>query len=63
VSAENPQLYFEIQNLNDYGLESLQGLKKAIDRLYSAVSNKEEGEFVAMMGRGREYFAERSRGD
>ncbi len=63
VSAENPQLYFEIQNLNEYGLESLLGLKKAIDRLYSTVSNKEEGDFIAMMGRGREYFEGRSRGD
>lgn len=63
VSEENPQLYFEIQNLNEYGIESLQALKKAVDRLYQTVSNKEEEDFVAMMARGREYFAGRSRAD
>ena len=61
VSEENPKLYFEIQSLNDYGLESLHLLRDAVDRLWHAVSNKEEAAFVAMMTRGREYLEGRPR--
>ena len=37
VAAENPDLYFEIQTLNDYGTESLAALLYAIERLRSVV--------------------------
>ena len=31
VAAENPDLYFEIQSLNDYGVESLNALQAAVE--------------------------------
>src|ERR1700722_5111851 len=37
VAAESPDLYFEIQSLNDYGGESLQALQHAGERLLLAV--------------------------
>ena len=40
VAAESPDLYFEIQSLNQYGEESLLALQQAVDRLITAVKNK-----------------------
>src|SRR5262249_61123196 len=37
VAQESPQLYFEIQSLNDYGTESLAALLYAVERLRSVV--------------------------
>jgi len=56
VAAESPDLYFEIQMLNDYGGESLLALRQAVDRLMTAVRTKDAGAFTALMNRGRAYF-------
>jgi chorismate mutase / prephenate dehydrogenase len=56
VAAESPDLYFEIQSLNQYGGESLLALQQAVDRLVSAVKTKNAGAFAALMNRGRAYF-------
>jgi chorismate mutase/prephenate dehydrogenase len=56
VAAESPELYFEIQSLNDYGGESLLALRQAVDRLLHAVATKDAVEFTALMTRGRAYF-------
>src|SRR5580704_11985889 len=56
VSAESPDLYFEIQSLNEYGEESLLALQQAVDRLITAVRSKNAGAFAALMNRGRAYF-------
>jgi chorismate mutase/prephenate dehydrogenase len=61
VSGENPQMYFEIQRLNEYGRESLQALRGSVERLWQAVSNGDEADFVGLMQRGREYLAGRIR--
>jgi chorismate mutase/prephenate dehydrogenase len=61
VAGDNPQMYFEIQNLNDYGRESLLALRRAVERIWDAVKSGNEAEFVGMMQRGREYLAGRSR--
>ncbi len=61
VASESPELYFEIQSLNDYGRESLTALRSAVDRLWQAVTANDAGEFAAMMHRGREYLAGRVR--
>jgi chorismate mutase/prephenate dehydrogenase len=61
VAAESPELYFEIQSLNDYGRESLQALRTAVERLWQAVSNEDASQFTEMMRRGREYLAGRTR--
>lgn len=56
VAAESPDLYFEIQSLNDYGGESLSSLKAAVDRVLHAVGTKNAGEFTSLMTRGRAYL-------
>jgi len=59
VAQESPELYFEIQSLNDYGAESLEALRRAVDRVAQAVTNKDAAGFVGLMQRGREYLAGR----
>lgn len=61
VAGESPDLYFEIQNLNDYGRESLLALRRAVERLWRSVSQGDAADFTAMMQRGREYLAGRVR--
>jgi len=56
VAAESPDLYFEIQNLNDYGGESLLALQQAVSRLIDAVKSGNAGEFTDIMTRGRAYL-------
>jgi chorismate mutase/prephenate dehydrogenase len=56
VAAESPELYFEIQSLNDYGAESLLALQQAVERLVAAVQARDAGAFTALMNRGRAYF-------
>jgi chorismate mutase/prephenate dehydrogenase len=59
VAQDSPQLYFEIQNLNDYGTESLSALLHAVERLRSVVQSGDEEGFEALMEKGRAYLAER----
>jgi chorismate mutase/prephenate dehydrogenase len=56
VAAESPDLYFEIQNLNDYGGESLLALQQAVARLVATVKTGNAAEFTAIMNRGRAYL-------
>jgi chorismate mutase/prephenate dehydrogenase len=59
VAQESPELYYEIQSLNDYGAESLEALAQAIERLRSAVLSQDFESFAALMRRGREYLEDR----
>ncbi len=59
VAQESPELYFEIQSLNDYGAESLEALAQAVERLRSAVISQDFSAFEALMRRGREYLEDR----
>ena len=59
VAEESPELYYEIQSLNDYGAESLEALSKAVERLRAAVLSQDHDVFVALMRQGREYLADR----
>lgn len=61
VAAEHPDLYFEIQTLNDYGTESLAALLYAVERLRSVVRAGDLDGFRALMTRGKAYLAERQR--
>jgi chorismate mutase/prephenate dehydrogenase len=56
VAAESPELYFEIQSLNDYGGESLLALQQAVERLIATVKRGDAVEFSAIMNRGRAYL-------
>jgi chorismate mutase/prephenate dehydrogenase len=59
VAGENPEMYFEIQSLNDYGQDALNALKSAVDRLCDAVGARDGAAFVAMMERGLAYLQTR----
>src|SRR6187455_71324 len=59
VAGENPDMYFEIQSLNDYGQNALTALKAAVDRLCSAVHERDFESFATLMRRGREYLEDR----
>ncbi len=58
VAEESPQLYYEIQALNDYGTEALASLLHAVERLRSIVRAEDENAFVGLMQRGRDYLRE-----
>jgi chorismate mutase/prephenate dehydrogenase len=60
VASESPQLYFEIQSLNEYGADSLDALARAVDRLREVVRTRNETSFIDMMQTGREYLAGRT---
>jgi len=59
VAQESPQLYYEIQSLNDYGAESLEALAKAVESLRRSVLSRDSGTFIALMEKGREYLEDR----
>ncbi len=59
VAQESPDLYYEIQSLNDYGAESLEALSKAVERVRTAVLSRNHDVFVALMRQGREYLQDR----
>lgn len=56
VAADNPQLYFEIQTLNDYGRAPLDALREAAGRIQMLVETNDEKGFVALMEAGRAYL-------
>ena len=59
VAQESPDLYYEIQSLNDYGAESLEALSQAVERLRTSVLQQDHATFVALMRRGRDYLEDR----
>jgi chorismate mutase / prephenate dehydrogenase len=59
VAQESPDLYYEIQSLNDYGAESLEALAKAVERIRAAVLSRDHDAFAALMRRGRDYLEDR----
>ena len=59
VAQDSPELYYEIQSLNDYGAESLEALSQAVERLRTAVLSQDHDTFVALMRRGRDYLHDR----
>jgi chorismate mutase / prephenate dehydrogenase len=59
VAQDSPDLYYEIQSLNDYGAESLEALCQAVERLRTAVISQNHDAFVALMRRGRDYLEDR----
>lgn len=56
VAGDNPQLYYEIQSLNDYGDEALGALLSAVERVRDVVRSRDRDSFVRMMQRGRDYL-------
>jgi chorismate mutase/prephenate dehydrogenase len=57
VAQDNPHLYFEIQNLNKFGLGPLDALCDAARRIRETVADGDENAFVELMEKGRDYLA------
>jgi chorismate mutase/prephenate dehydrogenase len=55
VAEESPELYFEIQRLNEFGGESLDALARAVEALRSAVQAGDLQRFRTLMLQGLEY--------
>jgi hypothetical protein len=47
--------------MNDYGKESLQALRDAVDRIWQSVTSNDAAQFTNLMHQGREYLAGRVR--
>ena len=60
VARDNPHLYFEIQNLNKFGLGPLDALCDAANRIRETVADSDKEGFVELMEKGRQYMALRS---
>jgi len=56
VAEESPELYFEIQALNDYGAESLHALGTAVEKLRTAVLTGDFATFRGLMEQGLAYL-------
>jgi len=61
VARDNPHLYFEIQRLNEYGINPLDALCESAARIRALVAAGDEAGFVDLMQKGREYLAARRR--
>jgi len=57
VAQDNPRLYFEIQNLNKFGLGPLDALCEASSRIRELVAGGDEDGFVELMDKGKQYMA------
>ena len=60
VTRDNPHMYFEIQKLNEYGLEPLEALCKSAANIRDVVASGDESGFVDMMKKGLAYLETRS---
>jgi chorismate mutase/prephenate dehydrogenase len=56
VAAESPELYFEIQSLNEYGGESLEALRRSVEELVASIKTKDAAGFKQLMESGRHYL-------
>jgi chorismate mutase/prephenate dehydrogenase len=56
VIAENPFLYYEIQNTNAFTLELYKQLGASMNEIVEAVLSKDRDRFVDIMEKSREYF-------
>jgi hypothetical protein len=52
-------MYFEIQHLNDFGLNPLDALCESAVRIRELVASGDEAGFVELMQKGRDYLAMR----
>jgi chorismate mutase/prephenate dehydrogenase len=59
VARDNPRMYFEIQHLNDFGIDPLDALCESAARIREVVASGNEAAFIDLMQKGREYLAAR----
>ena len=60
VASDSPELYFEIQKLNEYGIEPLDALCTSATMLREIVMNDDQKSFVELMEKGKKYLDSRS---
>jgi len=60
VAEESPELYYEIQSLNEYGGESLEALRRSVQRLVETVKAHDAAGFKTLMQQGRAYLQGRA---
>ncbi len=63
VAGEHPPMYFEIQQLNDYGRAPLSALNDAVVRIRELVERGDQQGFVQLMEKGHQYLANTGRQD
>lgn len=56
VSGESPQVYYEIQALNEHGAEALDALLGSVQRLRDVIEQRNAGAFAQLMQRGQAYL-------
>ncbi|MEL6870171.1 MAG: bifunctional chorismate mutase/prephenate dehydrogenase [Pseudomonadota bacterium] len=56
VVSENPDLYYEIQKLNEFGDLPLDGLLRSVSKLRDAIAGDDQQAFVDAMRDGRRYL-------
>lgn len=57
VAQDNPHLYFEIQHLNKFGMDPLDALCDAAQRIRQVIAQGDEEGFVELMEKGQKYMA------
>ncbi len=57
VSTESPQVYFEIQALNEHGRDALDALSDSLTLLRQVIDKADAGAFEKIMQRGKAYLA------
>jgi len=60
VTNENPNLYFEIQKLNDYSPTTLNALSDAVQRIIQMIHQDNQAAFVKIMTQAKSYMAQRT---
>ncbi|NND60768.1 MAG: prephenate dehydrogenase/arogenate dehydrogenase family protein, partial [Gammaproteobacteria bacterium] len=62
VSGESPQVYFEIQALNEHGREALDALGASVERLRQVIATNDVASFEQIMSRGSDYLRSKRAG-
>ncbi|MDH3589258.1 MAG: prephenate dehydrogenase/arogenate dehydrogenase family protein [Gammaproteobacteria bacterium] len=56
VSQESPEVYYEIQALNEHGHDALDALEASLRRLRQVIDGRDQTAFANIMQRGRDYL-------
>ena len=60
VASDSPELYFEIQKLNDYGLAPLNALCASANQIRKVIQDNNKDGFIELMEKGKKYLATRN---
>ena len=60
VASDSPELYFEIQRLNEYGIEPLDAMCASANMIREIVKSNDQKRFIELMEKGKEYLDSRS---